>query len=228
MSEVRAVLWDMDGTLIDSEEFHWISWRDTMDKEGIPITHEQFLATFGQRNDSILQQWLGPAASAERIERIGSAKELRYRELVRRHGMKPLPGVASWLRRLHETGWFQAIGSAAPRENIEVVLEALSATEYFQAIVSAEDVHHGKPDPEVYLVAASRLGASPESSIVVEDAVAGVEAARNAGMRSIGVSRKGNLLPADIVVQSLEQLDANAFEALLNSSPSQIGVEEQK
>ena len=87
MSEVRAVLWDMDGTLIDSEEFHWISWRDTMDKEGIPITHEQFLATFGQRNDSILQQWLGPAASAERIERIGSAKELRYRELVRRHGM---------------------------------------------------------------------------------------------------------------------------------------------
>ncbi|MBV8631891.1 MAG: HAD family hydrolase, partial [Silvibacterium sp.] len=134
----------------------------------------------------------------------------------------------SWLRRLHETGWFQAIGSAAPRENIEVVLEALSATEYFQAIVSAEDVHHGKPDPEVYLVAASRLGASPESSIVVEDAVAGVEAARNAGMRSIGVSRKGNLLPADIVVQSLEQLDANAFEALLNSSPSQIGVEEQK
>ncbi|MBV8673638.1 MAG: HAD-IA family hydrolase [Acidobacteriaceae bacterium] len=215
MRDVRAVLWDMDGTLIDSAEFHWISWRDTMQKEGVPIRHEQFLATFGQRNDSILQQWLGAAATPERIERIGSAKEQEYRELVRKHGMKPLPGVAVWLKRLHESGWLQAIGSAAPRENIEVVLEAVSATHLFQAIVSAEDVHHGKPDPEVYLIAASRLGAPPARSIVVEDAVAGVEAARRAGMHSVGVSRNGKHLPADIVVQSLDQLPANAFEALL-------------
>ena len=220
MSEVRAVLWDMDGTLIDSEEFHWISWRDTMQKEGIPITREQFLASFGQRNDSILRQWLGAAATPQQIERIGAAKEQEYRELVLKHGMKPLPGVRSWLERLHQTGWLQAIGSAAPRENVEVVLEALSATHIFQAIVSAEDVHRGKPDPEVYLVAASRLGARPARSIVVEDAQAGVEAARNAGMHSIGVSRNGKHLPADIVVESLALLAANAFEMLLNSSPS--------
>ena len=85
--------------------------------------------------------------------------------------MKPLPGVAAWLERLHETGWLQAIGSAAPCANIEVVLEALSAAHLFQAIVSAEDVQHGKPDPQVYLVAASRLGAPPERSIVVENAL---------------------------------------------------------
>lgn len=118
MNAVRAALWDMDGTLIDSEEFHWISWRDTMEKEGIPITREQFLATFGQRNDSIIPQLLGAAATPTRIERISTAKEELYRELVRKHGMKPLPGVATWLQRLHEDGWLQAIGSAcAPREH---------------------------------------------------------------------------------------------------------------
>jgi HAD superfamily hydrolase (TIGR01509 family) len=220
MSAPRAVLWDMDGTLIDSEEFHWISWRDTMEKEGTPITREQFLATFGQRNDSIIAQWLGAAATPDRVETIATNKEQLYRDLIRKHRMEPLPGVATWLHRLHETGWLQAIASAAPRENIDVVLEALSATHLFQCIVSAADVHHGKPDPEVYLLAALRLGAVPARSIVVEDAVAGVQGARRAGIRSIGVSRSGKHLPADIVVQSLELLDPNAFEALLASSLS--------
>lgn len=213
-----AVLWDMDGTLIDSEEFHWISWRDTMAKEGIPITHEQFLSSFGQRNDSIVPRWLGAASTSERVERISNAKEELYRDLIRKHGMSPLPGVSDWIRRLHEEGWLQAIASAAPRPNIEVVVESLKAVHYFQAIVSAEDVQKGKPDPEVYLLAASRVGASPERSIVVEDAVAGVEAARNAGMRSIGVSRNGKHLAADVVVRSLDLLDTDAFQVLLQSS----------
>ena len=219
MSTARAVLWDMDGTLIDSEEFHWISWRDTMANEGIPITREQFLSSFGQRNDSIIPRWLGAASTPERIERISTAKEELYRDLIRTHGMEPLPGVAVWVRRLHDEGWLQAIASAAPRPNIDVVLEALAAARYFQAIVSAEDVHKGKPDPEVYLMAASRVGTAPDRSIVVEDAVAGVEAARGAGIRSIGVSRNGKHLPADLVVQSLELLQPDAFDALLDGSP---------
>ncbi len=214
----RAVLWDMDGTLIDSEEFHWISWRNTMANEGITITREQFLASFGQRNDSIVPQWLGAASTPEDIERIANAKEELYRHLVRRDGISPLPGVASWLHRLHKQGWLQAIASAAPRANVEVVLEALSATRFFQGIVSAEDVHRGKPDPEVYLTAAARLGASPDRCIVVEDAVAGIEGARRAGMRSIGVNNNGKHLPADVVVRSLDLLDSDAFETLLQGS----------
>jgi beta-phosphoglucomutase len=205
----------MDGTLIDSEEFHWISWRNAMASEDIAITREQFLASFGQRNDSIIPRWLGSAATPESIERISKSKEELYRELVRTKGMTTLPGVASWLHRLHEQGWLQAIASAAPRANIEIVLEALSASRFFQGIVSADDVHKGKPDPEVYLVAASRLGASPDRCIVVEDAVAGVEGARSAGMRSIGVSHNGNHLPADVLVKSLDLLGPDAFEMLL-------------
>ena len=218
MSEPRAVLWDMDGTLIDSEEFHWVSWRDTMAKEGFPITHEQFLASFGQRDDSIIPGWLGVASTPELVAQITIAKEALYRQLIREHGMSPLPGVASWIHRLHEQGWLQAIASAAPRPNIDVVLEALAAAHCFQAIVSADDVHRGKPDPEVYLLAASRVGAQPDRCIVVEDAVAGVEGAQRAGMRSIGVARNGNHLAADIVVQSLDRLDSDAFEMLLQGS----------
>lgn len=215
MTATRAVLWDMDGTLIDSEEFHWISWRDTLAQDGITITRDQFLASFGQRNDSIIPRWLGAAATPESIERVGNAKEELYRHLVRTKGISPLPGVAYWLHRLREQGWLQAIASAAPRANIDAILEALSATHVFQAIVSAEDVHRGKPDPEVYLTAASRVAVSPERCIVVEDAVAGVEGAHRARMRSIGVSRNGHPLSADVVVRSLDLLESDAFDALL-------------
>lgn len=215
MSEPRAVLWDIDGTLIDSEEFHWLSWRDIMMKEGIAITREQFRSSFGQRNDSIITQWLGAAATPERIARIADAKEELYRDLVREKGVVPLPGVAHWLRWLEDQGWFQALASSAPRANIEVILAVLEIAHCFQGIVSAEDVRSGKPDPEVYLVAASRVGVQPARCIVVEDAAAGIEGARRAGMRSIGVERSGKDLAADIMVKSLDLLNGDAFDRLV-------------
>ncbi|MGO9366702.1 MAG: HAD family hydrolase [Terriglobales bacterium] len=211
----RAVLWDMDGTLIDSAECHWQAWRDSMSREGFPVTHGQFLATFGQRNDSILRQWLGEKATPELIERIGDTKEAIYRQHVREHGIAPLPGALEWVNRLHRQGWKQAIASAAPRANIETILDVLQASGCFQAIVSADDVHRGKPDPEVFLSAATKLGVAPKHCIVVEDVEHGIEAARAAGMKSIGVSQNGKHLPADIVARSLDLLDTNAFDNLL-------------
>ena len=180
-----------------------------------PSPTEQFLATFGQRNDSILRQWLGEKATPELIQRIGNAKEALYRQHVREHGIAPLPGALEWVNLLHRQGWGQAIASAAPRANIETILDVLQASRCFQAIVSADDVHQGKPDPEVFLIAATRLGVAPEHCIVVEDAQHGVEAARAAGMKSIGVGQNCKLLPADVVVRSLDLLEANAFNTLL-------------
>lgn len=205
-----AVLWDMDGTLVDSEEFHWLSWRDTMAQERVPVTHSQFLATFGQRNDAILPQWLGGSATPDRIQRIGDAKESLYRKLVRERGLRPLPGAKEWVARLHQEGWRQAIASSAPRANVEVVLEVTGMAAYFDVIVSAEDVTAGKPDPQVFLKAADHLGIPPSRCIVVEDAAAGVEAAHRASMRSIGVNRNVTL-PADLAVKSLTDLPQNAF-----------------
>ncbi|HEV2688468.1 MAG TPA: HAD family phosphatase [Bryobacteraceae bacterium] len=206
-----AVLWDMDGTLVDSEEYHWLSWRDTMSQESIPVSHAQFLETFGQRNDAILPRWLGTTATAEQIQRIGDAKEALYRKLVREGGLRPLPGAKEWVERLHREGWRQAIASSAPRANVEAVLEVMGMAGDFEAIVSAEDVTAGKPDPQVFLKAAERLATPPARCIVVEDAAAGVEAARRAGMRSIGVSRNGAPLPADLAVRSLADLPNDAF-----------------
>jgi len=215
----RAVLWDLDGTLIDSEELHWTSWRETMAKEGVALTRAEFLIQFGQRNEVGLHRWLGAAATPERVQKIASAKEERYRELIRTRGISPLPGVTAWVHRLHDDGWLQAVASSAPRVNINAVLEALNATKVFQGIVSGNDVRCGKPDPEVYLKAAASVGVPPERCIVVEDAPAGVEGARRAGIRSIGVNRNGVHLPADLVVSSLELLEADAFEKLLGSVP---------
>lgn len=213
-----AVLWDLDGTIVDSEEYHWRAWRDAMAAEGAPITREQFLETFGWRNDAIIPRWLGNGATPERVERIGDAKEANYRSLVRQNGIEPLPGADDWVRRLNAEGWVQAIASSAPGLNIQVVLEVLGLAGCFQAIVSAEDVHRGKPDPEVFLLAASRLGVPPERSIVVEDARAGVEAARRAGMRSIALSRTGAKLGADLEVASFRELPLKAFRDLLSGS----------
>ena len=215
MAMNRAVLWDMDGTLVDSAEYHWQAWVDAMSCKGFPVTHEQFLATFGQRNDSILRQWLGQKVTSELIQCIGNAKETLYRQLVREHGIAPLRGASEWVNLLHRQGWGQAIASAAPRANIETILDVLQASQCFQAIVSADDVHRGKPDPEVFLIAATKLGVAPEHCIVVEDALHGVEAARAAGMKSIGVSQNGKHLPTDIVVPSLDLLEENAFDNLL-------------
>jgi beta-phosphoglucomutase len=203
-----AALWDMDGTLIDSEDYHWRAWRDTMQREGVPITHDHFLATFGQRNDAILPHWLGADAPVERIVRVGDAKESLYRDLLRQGGITPLPGAAEWVSRLHAEGWPQAIASSAPRLNVEAILDVLKLP--FDAIIAAEDVRHGKPDPEVFLTAAARLGVKPAQCVVVEDAV------RRGGMRSIGVSRK-TTLAADIFAQSLADLPGDAFARLMDA-----------
>jgi len=212
---LRAVLWDLDGTLVDSEESHWHSWRDTMAGEGVMLTYEEFRATFGWRNDAILRHWLGDDVDAERSARIAEAKEVLYREMVRHGGVKVLPGAAEWVRRLHAEGWVQAIASSAPRLNIEVVMEAIGLADQFEASASAEDVERGKPDPEIYLTAAARLGVPAERAIVVEDAAAGIEGARRASMRSIAVRADGVQLPADVVVRSLADLPVDVFSKLL-------------
>ena len=150
------------------------------------------------------------------MTRIADAKEAEYRRLAREGGLAPLPGAAEWVARLKHDGWRQAIASSAPRRNVEVMLEALALDRVFDAIVSAEDVTAGKPDPQVFQAAADRLHTPPDRCIVVEDAAAGIEAARRAGMRSIGVNRAGGL-DADIAVRSLTDLPLDAFVRLLES-----------
>lgn len=216
----RAVLWDVDGTLIDSSEYHWLSWRDALAAENFPLTREQFASIFGRRNDEILREYFGANFPAAEVARVGDAKETLYRALVRERGITLLPGVRRWLDKLRDEGWRQAMASSAPRANLEAIIEALGIGDYFAGIVSAEDVTRGKPDPQVFLAAADKLGVAPDSCVVVEDAPAGVEAARRAGMRAVGVLTAHADLGADIVVRTLEELSDNAFDELLRPRES--------
>lgn len=210
----RAAIWDLDGTLVDSEEYHWHAWRDTIAAEGVAITYDQFRETFGWRNDDIIPKLI-PGVDPTRVPEIGDAKETAYRRLVREEGLEPLPGVVETLRRLRDHGWLQAVASSAPRENIRVVLEVTGLDRCFDAIVSAEDVRAGKPDPEVFLTASTRLGIAPKHCVVVEDAPAGIEAARRACMKAIGVGSGRDLSAADLAVPSLKHLPDDAFENLI-------------
>ena len=214
---MRAVLWDLDGTLADSRDFHWRAWRETMGAAGVEITEPQFLGSFGQRNDAILNRWLGGDATPARIRDIGDAKEALYRRFIEAEGIEPLPGAAEWVRRLHAAGWRQAIASSAPRLNVDVMARVLGFSEFMGALIGAEDVARGKPEPDVFLAAARTLGVPPVACVVVEDAQAGIEAARRAGMRSIAVGNP-QLEQADLTVMSLTDLPRDAFERLVATS----------
>ncbi|HJU55627.1 MAG TPA: HAD family phosphatase [Pyrinomonadaceae bacterium] len=211
----RAVLWDVDGTLIDSAEYHWLTWRETLLGEGYELTRAQFDASFGRRNDEILRGYFGENLSAAEVARIGEAKEVRYRELVGARGIEPLPGVRRWLGKLKTEGWRQALASSAPRLNLEAILKALGLEDFFDAIASAEDVERGKPDPQIFLAAAAKVQVPAAGCVVVEDAPAGIEAARRAEMRSIGVLSFHGELDADVVVRSLADLPDDTFDRLL-------------
>lgn len=211
---MRGVLWDLDGTLVDSEEYHWLSWLHALQPEGIELTREQFLASFGQKNDRILPNWLGPEADVDRVRRVGDLKENEYRRLAQTRGLSTLPGAREWLVALRKAGWKQAIASSAPGLNVKVMLDVLKLDALVDAIVAGEDVTHGKPDPEVFLTAAARLAIRPDRCIVVEDAAAGIEAARRARMKSIGVNGRASL-GADVNARSLADLRPDAFDRLV-------------
>jgi beta-phosphoglucomutase len=218
----RAIIWDMDGVLIDSGPYHFQAWRETLDAQRRkPLTLEDFRRTFGMRNSEMLRTVLGDDLTAEAVEQLGAIKEERYRALVRAQGIQALPGVMAWLEQLHRVGWRHAVASSAPRLNLEAILDAVDFGRYFDALVCAEDVSRGKPDPEVFLTAAHKLGVPPERCIVIEDAPAGVLGARRAGMACIGVLTSHERLNADIVTSTLADLSFDAAEHLIRTGAAQ-------
>jgi beta-phosphoglucomutase len=213
---VRAVLWDMDGVLVDTGEFHFQSWDAVLPAYGIPFSREFFRGTFGMNNAGILSILLGDKLTPELLAEISNQKEEQFRQAIRGH-VQPLPGVLAWLERLQAASFRQGIASSAPLANIDTVVDELGLRDYFDAIVSGVDLP-GKPEPALFLKVACSLGARPEHCVVVEDAVAGVEAAKRAGMHCIAVTTTnaaGALQAADVIVERLDALPADAFQRLL-------------
>ncbi len=210
------MIWDMDGTLIDSGNAHWTSWRAIFSEAGYPdLDHATFLTWFGRRNDDIIREHFGPDIPLEEAMRLAHLKEEHYREGLLATPTPIPPGVNDWLDRLEGEGWALGIGTSAPAHNIGVILDQAGWTGRFGAIVTREDVSRGKPDPEVFLTAASQLGVDPGRAIVVEDAAAGVLGAHRAGMRTIGVGIGYATLGAMLATPTLDLLPDDAFDRLL-------------
>jgi beta-phosphoglucomutase len=216
-----GIIWDVDGTLVDTAELHFAAWLKLAAALGKPFSRADFAATFGRRNPEIIRQLFGPDYSDAEVNDLGDRKEELYREAARR-GVDLLPGARRLLEELHAAGYLQAIGSSAPRANLDLILTLTGTQRYFSAIVSAEETQRGKPDPQVFLAAAQKLGLPPARCLVLEDAAAGVQAARAGGMKCIAVASAGHhnaerlaAAGADRVVSSLEELSAEAIGAVL-------------
>ncbi|AKG54109.1 HAD family hydrolase [Dehalogenimonas sp. WBC-2] len=215
----RGVIWDMDGVIIDSAELHFQSWRDALGKRGIEMTRAQFDNTFGRRNDDIISYVTGRPPVTEEVRAIGDEKEAAYRRMVVGQA-RVFPGVIELMRALKESDFKQAVASSAPPENVALIIRELSLESLIDATVDATQVRKGKPDPEVFLKAAEKLGLDAGSCLVIEDAVAGVEAACCAGMAVIAVSNthpQEKLDAADVVVVSLEEMDPPQVLELINA-----------
>lgn len=218
-----AIIWDVDGTLVDTAAHHFQAWADFAAQIGKPFTRADFAATFGMRNPEILRKLFDPNADDARCAQWGEQKEDLYRASVRREGTALLPGVANLLAAFAEAGWPQAVGSSAPLGNLDLLLGVTGTRHYFGAVVTGDDVTRGKPDPEVFLIAASKLGADPKRCVVFEDAVAGVEAAKAGGMVCVAVTfvkhhpaEKLRAAGADVVVASLEEITVEQVAALVS------------
>jgi beta-phosphoglucomutase family hydrolase len=204
-----GAIFDWDGVIIDSSCAHRESWELLAVHEGRVLPQGYFERGFGLRNESIIPKILGWTDDAREIAEIAERKEALYREIISARGIEPLPGVRGFLHMLREHGIPCAIGSSTPLLNITCALGMCKIEGTFSAIVAAEDVSRGKPDPEVFLLAARRLDVVPERCIVFEDALAGIAAARAGNMKVVAVTTTtpaSRLSHADLVVARLDTL----------------------
>jgi beta-phosphoglucomutase len=186
-SESYLAIFDHDGVLVDSLEAHQSAWIELGRRTGLDLTPEFIHATFGMTNPSIFRRLCGDGITEEEIQRYSSLKEECYRDVARGH-IELMDGVRVVLDALTARGVKLAIGSSGARANLELTVEECGLDGRFAAIASLEDITRGKPDPQVFLVAATKSVVDPIRSVVFEDAPVGIQAAKAAGMYAVGVT----------------------------------------
>jgi beta-phosphoglucomutase len=214
-----GVIFDLDGVLVDTGWAHRQAWFDLAEREELPMSEAFFRETFGMQNRSIIPM-MCPGITPEQLERLSDWKEERYRELIQDR-LELADGAEALLKDLKAGGFHLAIGSSAPRENLDAFWNTLGLNRYFDARVTKEDVTEGKPSPQTFLKAAEKLALPPRCCVVVEDAVAGVQAAKAAGMPVVAVTTtrpREELRQANLIRDSLTQLRAADFSAILSAA----------
>jgi beta-phosphoglucomutase family hydrolase len=204
-----AAIFDWDGVIIDSSRHHEEAWEILAAETGRSLPPGFFLRSFGMKNEKVIAELLGWRVGAAEVSRLSLRKEALYRQQLEADGASALPGVLAWLDQLRAASVPCALGSSTHLANIRCVSARIGVEDRFVAIVSGEDVTRGKPDPEVFLLAARRLGRPPGRCVVFEDAHVGIEAARAAGMKVVAVASThpaASLRDADRVVRRLDEL----------------------
>lgn len=215
-------IFDHDGILVDSLAFHQHAWQILGERTGHPFTPEFIHETFGMTNPSIFRRLLGDSVDAATLQQYSDLKEVCYRDAARGK-IVLMDGVRELLDGLTHAGVLLAIGSSGVLPNLELTVESCGLIGRFAAIASLEDIRHGKPDPQVFLVAASKAGVTPAHAVVFEDAPVGIQAAKAAGMRAVGVTTSHSAetlwrAGADEVVETLAGYDVDRLIAVLREA----------
>ena len=214
-----AAIFDMDGVLIDSYQAHYRSWVEMANHRGLSISEQQFRESFGRTSRESMAQYWGPGQySDDDVRAMDLEKEAAFRRIIAAD-FPAMRGAAELVAALHAAGFGVAVGSSAPRENVEAGLDGLGVRDRFSAVVSGSDVRRGKPDPQIFLVAAERLGVLPARCVVIEDAPVGAAAAAAAGMACVGLASTGRtretLSNAQLVVDSLTELSPEILRRVI-------------
>ena len=215
---IRAIVFDMDGIIIDSHPIHLRAWKTFLQTAGREVSDDELdFILDGRKREEILRYFLGELTPAQ-IAEHGAHKDEMLRLLA--EDMQPLPGVVDFLDSLCQLGIRIGLATSAGTRRVHGTLKDLGLSHYFDAIVTGDEVTNGKPDPAIYLLVAERLNEAPENLLAVEDAVSGIKAARGAGMRCVGIasadrSQSLRAAGADPVVPDFHSLSLEQLELSL-------------
>ncbi|GAB4037955.1 HAD family hydrolase [Spirosoma jeollabukense] len=186
---MKAVIFDMDGVIVDTNPHHRIAWREYYQRNGKTLSDDDFVQHVSGKHNSDIVAHLFPdqALTSEEVVRLSNEKEALFRELYSA-AITPVPGIVAFLQVLKDAGIRTAVATSAPVENLDFVMDALNIRQYFDALLNESMVSHPKPDPEIYQKAMALLGVEPADCVIFEDSMTGIQAAKASGANVVGVA----------------------------------------
>lgn len=214
----KAIIFDMDGVICHTNPFHSVAFQEFFAKRGLYPTEEEFaLHMYGKSNSYIMSHFLERKVEGNELLELEDEKESLFREIYQ-DKVNPINGFLEFFESLKENGLLTGVATSAPRANLDLIVGKLGLEEKMESIMASEDVTKHKPDPEVYIQSAKNLGVAPEHCVVFEDSYSGVTAAKNAGMKVVGVlssHTKEELPVCDLYIEDFRGLGVKKVLRLL-------------
>ncbi|MFW5820969.1 MAG: HAD family hydrolase [Bacteroidota bacterium] len=214
----KALIFDMDGVVVNNDRYHYLAWKEFAEKHGKKLSFEEVKSWFGSTNISILIDFFDRELSPDDIKKYSAEKEKIYRDIYSPH-IKPIKGLKGLLEAASGDGFVIGLATSAPPENVEFVLERTKLRKYFTEITDDSQISRGKPDPEIFITTAGKLGIDPSRSIVFEDSFYGIEAGKKAGMKVVAVAsthQPDKLKHADRVIINFSEIDLEELDILMD------------